>query len=88
MENYKAHVNSNGIVAFQVFVKKPFIQLLPEKKEKDISFFWKSGQLFTYFHDWYIEYCTEYVFNCNSSDIPHRHAANRLFARNEGGLFC
>jgi mRNA interferase MazF len=43
---------------------------------------WKSGQLFTYFHDWYIEHCTEYVFDCNSSGIPHRHAANRLFARN------
>jgi len=83
MANYKAHVNNNGIAAFQVFVKKPFIQPPPEKKEKGISHMWKSGQLFTYFHDWYIEHCTEYVFNCNSSGIPHRHAANRLFARME-----
>ena len=80
MANYKSHVNDNGIVALHIFVEKPFILAPPEKEEN--SFHWKSGQLFTYFHDWYIEHCTEYVFNCNSSGIPHRHAANRLFARN------
>ena len=80
MANYKAHVNDNGIVALHVFVEKPFITAPPEKEEN--SFHWKSGQLFTYFHDWYIEHCTEYVFDCNSSGIPHRHAANRLFAKN------
>ena len=80
MSNYKANVNDNGIVVLQVFVKKPFIIRPPEKKVQN-SYYWKSGQLFTYFHDWYIEYCTEYVFDCNSGGIPHRHAANRLFAR-------
>lgn len=80
MMNYKSHVNADGIVAFHVFVEKPFIVPPPEKE--DHSYLWKSGQLFTYFHDWYIEHCTEYVFNCNSSGIPHRHAANRVFARN------
>jgi len=80
MANYKTHVNDNGIVALHVFVEKPFISAPPEKEEN--SFHWKSGQLFTYFHDWYIEHCTEYVFDCNSSGIPHRHAANRLFAKN------
>lgn len=80
MANYKSHVNINGLVAFHVFVEKPFIVSPPEKE--DHSYLWKSGQLFTYFHDWYIEHCTEYIFDCNSSGIPHRHAANRLFARN------
>lgn len=83
MADYKNHVNENGIAALHVFVKKPFIAQPPEKKEYSNHFHhWKSGQLFTYFHDWYIEHCTEYVFDCNSSGIPHRHAANRLFARN------
>ena len=81
MENYKAHVNEDGIVAFHVFVQKPFIKPPPEK-ESAFSYHWKSGQLFTYFHDWFIEQCTEYVFDCNSSGVPHKHAANRLFARN------
>lgn len=79
MENYKSHVNDGGLVAFHTFVKKPFIARAPEK-EKIYS--WKSGELFTYFHDWYIENCCEYVFDCNSGGVPHKHAANRLFARN------
>ena len=79
MENYKFHVSNNGIVAFQAFVKKPFIGKPPEKQTTE--YLWKSGELFTHFHDWYIESCSEYVFDCNSSGIPHKHAANRLFAR-------
>jgi len=80
MADYKANVNDNGIVAFNVFVKKPFIGLPPDD---DIGNFfpWKSGQLFTYFHDWVLEHCTEYIFDCNSMGVPHRHATNRLLAR-------
>jgi tellurite methyltransferase len=82
MTNYKNHVNKNGIVALSVFVKKPFI-IPPPGKEDHSNLYWKSGQLFTYFNDWYIEECKEYVFNCNSGGIPHRHAANRIFARTD-----
>jgi len=81
MSNYKANVNNKGIVALHVLVKKPFIT--PPTEKENNSYLWKSGQLFTYFHDWYFEDCTEYVFDCNSGGIPHRHAANRLFARND-----
>jgi tellurite methyltransferase len=80
MTNYKAHVNDGGVVMLNVFVEKPFIKAPPEKEEN--SFNWKSRQLFTYFHDWYIENCLEFAFNCNSSGIPHCHAMNLLYARN------
>ncbi|MCL2377847.1 MAG: helix-turn-helix domain-containing protein [Defluviitaleaceae bacterium] len=85
MANYKAHVNENGIVAFHVFVEKPFIDLPPDD---DLSNFyqWKTGQLFMYFHDWAVEHCSEYIFDCNSAGMPHRHAANRLFARKVAGI--
>jgi len=78
--DYKSHINENGVAALHVFVEKPFITAPPEKEEN--AFHWRSGQLFTYFHAWYIEGCSEYVFDCNSSGIPHRHAANRLYAIN------
>ena len=78
MENYKTHVNTNGLVAFHTFVNKPFIERIDQQK---LVWLWKSGELFTYFHDWFIESCSEYVFDCNSSGTPHKHAANRLFAR-------
>lgn len=80
MSNYKANVIDNGLAAFHVFVKKPFIAPAPENESH--SYLWKSGQIFMYFHDWYIEHCMEYVFDCNSSGVPHHHAANRLLARN------
>jgi len=80
MANYKSHVNDNGIATLHVFVNKPFIKPAPDKTVHS-KYLWKSGQLFTYFHDWYIEFCSEYVFDCSSSGIPHKHAANRLLAR-------
>ena len=39
----------------------------------------------TYFHDWVFEHCTEYIFDCNSMGVPHRHATNRLLARKAAG---
>ncbi|MDR3086166.1 MAG: helix-turn-helix domain-containing protein [Christensenellaceae bacterium] len=80
MGNYKSQVSDGGLAALHVFVNKPFIQRVPGKER--VSWLWKSGELFTFFHDWLIEQCTEYVFDCHSSGIPHQHAANRLFARN------
>jgi len=78
MANYKSRVNENGIVAFHAFVGKPFV---PPAPDDNYHHLWKSGQLFTYFHDWRIEHCSEYIFDCNSSGITHCHAANRLYAR-------
>jgi tellurite methyltransferase len=78
MANYKASVNNDGLVAFHVFVSKPFI---PPAPDDDYHHLWKSGQLFTHFHDWHIVQCMEYIFDCDSSGIPHRHAANRLYAK-------
>ena len=79
MENYRAHVNENGIVMFQAFVEKPFIASPPEIEEH--AYLWKSGQLAGYFYDWYFLHCSENVFDCNSSGIPHQHADNRLLAK-------
>ena len=76
MADYKAH--TDGLAAFHVFVEKPFI---PPAPDDNFHHLWKSGQLFTYFHDWSIEHCEEYVFDCHSSGVPHKHAANRVFAR-------
>lgn len=84
MANYKSHIHPNGIAAFQVFVKKPFIAPPPEKEEH--SYLWQSGQLFTYFHDWHIQQCEEVLFDCHSSGVPHQHADNRLYAKNRAAI--
>lgn len=77
--NYKEFTEAGGINAFHQFVDKPFISPVPGKQSH--SQHWKSGQLFTLYYDWYIESCSEYVFDCNSGGIPHKHAANRMYAR-------
>jgi len=78
MANYKTYVNESGLVAFNVFVDKPFIAPPPEDEKHFYA--WQSGQLFTYFHDWHLAIVTEEIFNCHSSGVPHRHAINRLLA--------
>ena len=81
MANYKSHVNENGLIAMNVFVKKPFIGSPPEN-EAHHSYLWESGQLLVNFSDWHTENFQEYLFDCNSSGIPHKHAMNVLFSRN------
>lgn len=76
--NYKAFTNDGGLHALQCLVEKPFIQKISGKYSSE---HWKSGELFTLYHDWLIESCSEYVFDCNSSGIMHQHAANKMFAR-------
>jgi tellurite methyltransferase len=78
-QNYKKFTNKGGINAFSVFVKKPFIEKAPDADPN--AYFFKSGELMTYYWDWEILYCTEEIFDCNSSNIPHKHAVNRIIAR-------
>jgi len=78
-QNYKDFTNTDGINAFSVFVKKPFIKKAPDADTK--AYLFKSGEIMTYYWDWEIIYCTEEIFDCNSGNIPHRHAVNRIIAR-------
>ena len=77
--NYKKFTAPDGVHMLSVFVKKPFIPPAPEREKN--SHMWLSGELFTLYHDWKIDYCIEEIFDCNSSGIPHKHATNRLLAR-------
>jgi len=78
-ENLKINTRKNGINVLSVFVHKPFIPKSPDGEKT--SHHYKSGELFTYYHDWQLEYCTEEIFDCNSSGIWHKHAVNKMIAR-------
>ena len=65
-----------------VFVHKPFIPPAPDGEATAPR--WISGELFTHYANWRIEYCTEEIFDCVSSGVPHQHAMNRVVARKEG----
>lgn len=76
--HYQEKTSPNGIHALNVFVHKPFIPNAPDFEIKESL--WKSGELFSYYSDWYFHQCKEKVFDCNSSDVPHKHCINILLA--------
>ena len=78
-QQYKDATSPEGINALSVFVTKPFIARAPDAEET--AFPYKSGELMGYYWDWEILYCTEEIFDCMSSGIPHKHAVNRIIAR-------
>jgi tellurite methyltransferase len=77
--HYKEKTSSNGINALSVFVTKPFIPQAPDAEKS--AFLYKSGELLSHYWDWEILYCTEEIFDCMSSGVPHKHAVNRMIAR-------
>ena len=79
IENYQNNTNANGLNVFNVFIDKPFISSPPEQEEH--SYFWKSGKLLSYYKDWLVEDFSEFIFDCNSSGVPHQHAMNVIYAR-------
>jgi len=77
--NYKTHTKKDGLNVFSLFVDKPFIKEPPDSEKTERR--WVSGELFTHYSDWKIEHCSEEIFDCDSSGVPHRHAVNRIVAR-------
>jgi tellurite methyltransferase len=78
--NYRQCTNPGGLNVLSVFVKKPFIAKAPDGEAT--AHRWISGELFTHYTDWRLEYCTEYIFDCMSSGVPHQHAMDQVIARN------
>lgn len=67
-----------GIVYFNVFVDKPFLELPPDwdKEEK----MWKTGELFQYFAAWKIHTIQEVIFEDNSGGEKHYHCMDTIMA--------
>ena len=65
--NYKEYTETNGLNVFSVFVKKSFISKALDAEKTSQK--WISGELFTYYQDWKIEYCSEEIIDCNTSPV-------------------
>ena len=79
-QNLKEHTNENGINVMNIFVEKPFIPVPDNKKNGIDRFRWKSGEVFTYYHDWLLHRIEEIIFDCNSGGVPHQHCTNIVIA--------
>lgn len=75
---YKAHTNPGGIHAFMVLVDKPSVGSSPDKEENVCLM--RSGEIFTFYHDWDFLVFEEQVIDCNSSGVPHKHCVNLMLA--------
>jgi len=81
-ERYKTHTRACGYHAHFVFVEKPFIAPAPDWQSTE--YFYRSGDLAAYYHDWEIVLSGETIFDCTSSGVSHTHAAGYLVARKPG----
>ena len=69
----------NGIVYFNVFVEKTFLELPPDWDIEEKM--WSSGELFTFFPDWKVEHIDEVIFEDRSGGIPHYHCMDTIICR-------
>jgi len=77
----KECTSPNGLHALNVFIAKPFLETAPDtdiREREQIP--WHSGELYTYYHDWMFHRTEEFIFDCNSGGIPHKHCMNRMIA--------
>ena len=81
IDSLKAHTAAGGLHALNVFVRKPFIPLPPDIEDAELAAGdWRSGELFTYYHDWLFLKNEEMIFDCSSGGVPHRHCMDILIA--------
>jgi tellurite methyltransferase len=81
-DHFKQSTPPGGSHAHSVFVEKPFIPKAPDAEPTAHLF--KSGELMSYYWDWEIAFSEESVFDCDSGDVQHRHAVNRIIVRRPG----
>jgi tellurite methyltransferase len=79
IQNYKEFTNPGGLHVFSVIIEKPFIPRAPDTEATAHK--WVTGEIFTYYSDWQIEFCEEAIFDCMSGGTPHKHAVNRIIAK-------
>lgn len=82
----KEHTAENGLNVINVFVEKPFIDVAPdmEESEKKIKKSWHTGELDSYYYDWFFHERSELIFDCNSGGVPHKHCMDVVIAQKRG----
>jgi tellurite methyltransferase len=78
-DQYKENTRIGGVNAHLIFVEKPFITTAPDWQDNE--FFYNSGDLASYYYDWEIILSGEKIFDCNSSNSPHRHVVSYIIAK-------
>lgn len=75
----KDHTSRGGINVMITFVEHPDVEIAPDWGENE--YLYNIYELINYYEDWNILYSQEFIFDCNSSNIPHKHAVGIVIAR-------
>jgi len=76
---YKKKTTPGGLHMLNAFVDKPFIPRAHDSEDSER--YWRSGELFSMYHDWAFRYTdAERIFDCGSGGKPHRHCMDTLIA--------
>lgn len=78
LSHYKEFNNPGAVHVFTVPVYKPFIPRDPDADDTEHD--WLAGEIFSHYHDWKIEFCTEEILDYLSGEIPRQFAVNRIIA--------
>lgn len=78
-EHFKESTSSGGIHTTFAFVDHPHVPTPPDWTENE--YFYAPGELQSYYDDWEVLRSESVVFDDDSGDEPHQHAAEILFAR-------
>lgn len=82
IESLKNATNPGGLNLINAFVEKPFIAPPPDSEKAELeNRQWKSGELFTGYHDWLLHKTEEKIFDCMSSNQPHKHCMDIVIAQ-------
>lgn len=79
-EHFKESTTSGGIHALFAFVDHPKIPTPPDWTENE--YFYAQDELIEYYEDWEVIQVDDIVFDDDSGDEPHQHAAEILFVQN------
>lgn len=78
-EEWKAMTRKGGMHYMFAFLEHPDVETAPDWGQKE--YLYREGELLRYYEDWEVIESYDYIFECNSSGIPHRHAASVVIAR-------
>ncbi|MFC4768611.1 methyltransferase domain-containing protein [Effusibacillus consociatus] len=75
----KGFTAPGGLNVLFAFVNHPEVEAAPDWGKNE--YLYERNELQSYYENWDLLDSYEFIFDCNSSNIPHRHAARVLIAR-------
>ncbi len=73
LEHFQKHTSPGGINALFAFVDRPDVSPAPDWGKDE--YLYAPGELVEHYEEWRCLYSRSFVFEDNSSGVPHQHAA-------------